>query len=139
MFSFSLVKAQEVSFVVNKNRDQVINLVFKLQSSLSKGEVFDTIKDDRLFTTGIRIKDEIYLSNDRKNYLNVKYINRPSKAIISSFWLISLIKLSPTKTKVSSTLISVTPNESNKNNIDAEETISTGKFEKQLRDLLEKK
>ncbi|WP_426328074.1 hypothetical protein [Pedobacter sp. R-06] len=44
LLNLSLVKAQKISFIVDKNRDEVINLVSKLQSTLSKDGPFDAIK-----------------------------------------------------------------------------------------------
>ncbi|MDQ0967580.1 hypothetical protein QFZ20_002983 [Flavobacterium sp. W4I14] len=136
LLNLSIAKAQEISFVVDKNREEVIKLVGKLQSSLSKGP-FDALKDDRLFSTTISIKNEIYPAVNHKNYLVVKYKNKPSKAKISSTWYISVEKISPTKTKVTSNLVIVTASEGKKN-VDSEETFSSGKLEKQLKDSVEK-
>jgi hypothetical protein len=137
LLNFSIAKAQKTSFVVDKNREEVIKLVGKLQSSLSNGP-FDAIKDDRLFSTVISIKDEAYPSVDHKSYLVVKYKNKPSRAKISSTWYISVEKLSPAKTKVTSNLVIVKASEGKKN-VDSEETFSSGKLEKQLKDFIEKK
>jgi hypothetical protein len=139
LLNLSLAKAQKISFIVDKNRDEVINLVSKLQSTLSKDGPFDAIKDDRLFTTTISIKDEAYPSINHKNYLIVKYKNKPVKAMITSLWLINIEKMIATKTRVSCTLVNVTPAKSSAKSIDSDETFSSGKFEKQLKDFVLKK
>jgi len=139
LLNLSLAKAQRISFIVDKNRDEVINLVGKLQGTLSKDGPFDAIKDDRLFTTTIPIKDEVYPSVNNKNYLIVKYKNRPVRAMITSLWLINIEKMTATKTKVSCTLVNVTPGKSSARSIDSDETFSSGKFEKQLKDFILKK
>lgn len=139
LLNLSLAKAQKISFVVDKNRDEAINLVNKFQSALSKDGPSDAVKDDRLFTTTISIKDEVYPSVNHKNDLIVKYRNKPVKAMITSLWLINIEKLTATKTRVSCTLVNVTPGKSSSKSIDSDETFSSGKFEKQLKDFILKK
>ncbi|NRS87178.1 hypothetical protein HNQ02_000078 [Flavobacterium sp. 7E] len=123
------VFAQEKEFIVNDNLDNLISKASSFQSSLYDG-MTDASMSDTKFETDLIVENEEYDSAINDNYLKIKLTTPLS---ITSNWNLVLQKISSSQTKVSVTLAKAV---SNNKVLKMEQTASSGKLEKDLKEYL---
>lgn len=123
------VFAQEKTFIVNDNLDNLISKASLFQSSLYDG-MTDASMSDTKFETDLIVENEEYDSATNDNYLKLK---QPTPLSITSHWNLVLQKISSSQTKVSLTLAKAV---SGTKPLKMEQIASSGKLEKDLKEYI---